>query len=725
MQSLASIIVAATRASQIEALEPNAIIPVEWSTTTDFLGDFVLQLDETLPGMDRIYIFSWHHTIFNEIHGGVDASGMTPTRGDLDDPSVLTVDITSGPVSGVDFEIASSLQNEMVLMRDGVTRLATDIWRPSRRQGLAWPTLLNRTPYPTLGIAPPRDFAQSGYVVIQQNTRGRFGSEGVDDVFDDDGWLENQDGYDTIEWIAQQPWSDGKIGTFGLSAHGITQYMAAGALPPHLKCAIVEFATGNLYHDVIYTGGEFRKNLVERWLQDQGSLHKLDEYFAHPTEDIYWDDRNLMNRTSQVNVPMLHIGGWYDVFTQGTLDAFRTIHESGGPGARRNQKLVIGPWIHGFYSFSAQGELLYPISSIFADYLTTVLRWYDFWLKDKDNGIMDDPAVRYFVMGPGLPEGSDGPGNIWRTAADWPPPATPTSYYLQPGGVLATTSPPSMGGESMYTSNPADPVPTRGGGNLFLNIGQGPMDQRSVDDTRSDVMVWETAPLAAPVEATGPVTFTLYASSDKTDTDWMVKLEDVYPDGRAMLVTDLVLKARHRLGFDQENLMTPGTVHDFQIDLWDTSITFAAGHRIRVAVASSNYPRFEMNPQTGEPYNQHTSTEIATNRVQHSATNPSHLVLSVTDAASLEGCRPAATVPSLRIQKLGAGQVRLDWDPVADLCHARYRIYAGLDGPGWSGIVRRPVGETVNTFLETDDPGVFWQVVSEGTDGGNGPHGSP
>ncbi|UCF66747.1 MAG: CocE/NonD family hydrolase [Acidobacteriota bacterium] len=720
---LEAVTVGVTRDSVTAGLELDDPIPVEWTAETDASGFYRLDLDESLPGMDRLFVFTHHHTVFNELYPSIDTRGMAPWREDVGEPGVVTLDLTTGPATGIDLEVASSKRAERITMRDGITELATDVWLPSRRSGMSWPTLLNRTPYGRGD--PPRRLILGDYAVVIQNTRGRNDSDGIDDVFDDDGWLENQDGYDTVEWIAAQGWCNGRVGTFGGSAHGITQYLVAGAAPPSLVCAVAEIASGNPYQDMAYPGGEFRKHLVETWLANQGSSHKLDEYFAHPNEDAYWDDRNLLLRANQVVIPILHIGGWYDIFTQGTLDAFRILHERGGPGARRNQKLIIGPWVHGLYVSPFQGELWYPTQSLLLDYEQAIIRWYDFWMKGNETGIMDEPPARAYVMGPGLPEASTAPGNFWRTSDSWPPPATPTPFYLQPGGVLTDSPPPSEGGESSFLSDPANPVPTRGGNNLYEDIGVGPFDQRPVDDIRADVLVWQTAPLSEPIEASGPIRFVLYASSDRPDTDWVVKLEDVYPDGRAMLVTDLILVGRHRVSLREEDLLGSGVVYQFEVKLWDTSITFPAGHRIRVALASSNYPRFEINPQTGEPFHQHTHQEVATNRIQHHASAPSHLELSVVDPGSLIGCRPTEHVSRLTLERVQGAEVRLTWDPTVDPCHRRYRVYAGKHGAQWPWIVRRPVAETEATTLVSADEGLFWQVVSEGTDGSNGPHGSP
>ncbi|MBP7146306.1 MAG: CocE/NonD family hydrolase [Acidobacteria bacterium] len=710
--------VGATRWSAVAGLGPDDVIPVEWSATTDADGRYIIDVDGALPGLDRVAVFTAYHIVFNELHGGADTRGLVPRRRDLDEPGVLPVDLAAGAATNVDFQVASSKSTERVLMRDGVTTLATDVWLPSRRPGLRWPVVLSRTPY-ARGY-PSWVYIAFDYAVVIQSTRGREDSDGVDQVFEDDGWDVHQDGYDAVEWAAAQAWSNGRVGMAGGSALGITQYRAAGAAPPHLLCAIPEVATANPYHDMFFPGGVWRKNLVETWVAGQGSQHKLADWYAHPNEDDYWSGQNTLLRAGSVQVPMLHIGGWYDIFSQGTLDAFRVFHEQGGPGARRNQKLVIGPWLHGWYQATTQGQLVYPANSVFADYGWLHLRWFDFWLKGQDNGVMDEPPVRAYVMGPALPGGPTGPGNFWRSGDSWPPAAAPTAYYLQPGGSLSLAPPPTNGGETTLTANPAAPVPTFGGNNLYSNEGLGPYDQRLVDQPPS-VKVWQTPPLSAPVEATGPLSFVLYASSDRPDTDWVVKLEDVYPDGTAMLVTDMVLQARHRRGTDREDLLTPGQVYRFDVELWDTSITFPAGHHVRVALQSSNSPRFEINPQTGEPFKKHTRTEVAINRVKHSASAPSHLLLSVVDPAAAQGCRPVQVVTGLSVEKLSEGRIRLAWDRSADACHRRYRVYAGIEGPQWPWVVRRPIGETEGTELVTGDAGLFWQVVSEGTDGGNGP----
>ena len=629
------IVIGIARESSFADLDPTDRVAFEWFASSDASGSYTIDLDETLPGMDRLIVFTNHQGVFNELHGGVDLHAMSPWRQDVELPGVVFIDLTIGPVTGVDFQIAANKRNERMPAADG-TELSTDIQLPSRIPGLRWPVLMMRTPYGRGSAA--RYMIENDYAVVVQSSRGRQDSDGEDMVFDADGWLEHRDGYDAVAWAVQQSWSNGRLCTYGGSANGITQYRLVGTAPPGLVCAAIEIATPTPYADMFYPGGAFREHMIETWLSNNGSLHKLPEYHAHPNDDAYWQERDLMNRISVVETPAIHIGGWYDIFSQGTLEGFRAMHEDAASGARRNQKLVMGPWIHGLYGSPAQGDLLYPGNSTFSKD-PELLRWFDFWLKGEDNGIMDEPPARYYVMGPGDggPIGN-GTANVWRTADTWPPPATDTSYYLQRNGSLRTASPNGSSGESAYLSNPDDPVPTNGGNNLYGDIGRGPTIQNTVD-SRADVVVWESQGLNAPLEVSGTVRMELYAASDRTDTDWVVKLEDVYANGNALLVADLTLRARHRNGHDQEALLTPNQVYTFEVELWDTSVTFDKGHRIRVAIGSSNSPRFDVNPQTGEPVHQHTHTEVASNRIMTHANAPSRLILPVVDVRCVRRLR--------------------------------------------------------------------------------------
>lgn len=719
-----------TRVSVAAGTPDGDAIPVEWTAATDEFGFYRFDLDEALPGMDRLLVFTRQADVFGELYPDVDSRGVTPKGADIVEPGVVELDLTVAAVTGIDFVVASNQARLMVPMSDGV-RLDTRWHLPSRRPGMEWPVLLLRTPYQLFG--GDSLFLENDYALVNQNTRGRFDSEGEDTVYDSDGWVAHQDGYDTVEWIDAQAWSeDGKVCTRGKSAPGITSYLAAGTTPAALACVFAEVAGANHYDDYYYPGGVFRKYMIETWMEDNGSLHKLSEVKAHPNEDTYWNDRSLLlePRLSMVEVPMLHYSGWYDIVSQGTIDLFKALHEGGSAGARRNQKLVVGPWDHGTsYGYPSVGELHYPQNAVF-DARGMALDWFEFWLKGRDNGIMDTPPVRAYVMGPGgsIPGGADpdDPGNFWRTSATWPPASTETAYYIHNNGLLSTDPPSSSSADTSYVTDPANPVPTVGGNNLFSdeNMLIGPRDQSSVDG-RADVLVWETRRLQDPIEVSGSIKFILYGSSDQPDTDWVVKLEDVYPDGRIMLVGDMPLMARHRIDLDREDLLTPGQIYEFTIDLWDTSITFGDRHKIRVAIQSSNYPRFEVNPQTGEPFDQHTTTNVATNVVHHDVSNLSRLMLPVVDPVAVEGCAATEHVTGLAVDRLAGDEVRLTWNGVADACHAQYRVYAGTVGPEWPWIVRRPVVETTATQVDVTDEGVFWQVVSEGTDGGNGPHGVP
>jgi uncharacterized protein len=521
----------------------------------------------------------------------------------------------------------------MVAMRDSI-QLATDVYL-SDNPG-QWPTLLIRTPYgkntnSTIELIAAYLTSQR-YAVVIQDTRGRFDSQGADSLFLDDGWGEQrQDGYDTVEWIAKQSWSNGKVGTWGASAFGITQYMMAGSAPPHLVCQFVEVAATNLYSQAAYPGGVLLKNLVEEWIAGQGSQYLLPFVIARSNYDATWERLNLESRFQVVNVPIYHLGGWHDIFTAATINGFAGLQHNGAAGARGKQKLLIGPWTHANWFDTKQGELTFPSNSALTidEYLTgTLLRWFDYWLQGKDTQIMSEPPVRYYVMG-AIEDGA--PGNEWRSANDWPPTAQPTPFYFHENGDLATEKSAATTAAQSYQYDPKNPVPTKGGRNLMIDAG--PYDQRSTEN-RSDVLVFTTPVLAQPVEVIGEITAKLWVSSSAKDTDFMAKLTDVYPDGRSMLVSDGALQARHRYSLRQENFMTPDSVYTCEIDLWSTAIIFNQGHRIRVAISSSNAPRFDPNPNTGHPLRADSVTVVATNTVHLDANYPSHIVLPVTNGTT-------------------------------------------------------------------------------------------
>jgi predicted acyl esterase len=376
---------------------------------------------------------------------------------------------------------APAKRTEWVVARDG-TRLATDVYLPSGSG--PFPAVLARTPYDKNGLAGIAGAAtRRGYALVAQDTRGRFASQGDNLPFEGDDWTPGrQDGYDTVEWIARQPWSNGKVGTWGGSALGITQLGMAGNAPPHLTCQHITVATPSFYHHGAYPGGVFKKAMVEDWLRStRHSPEALPRWTAHPDYDAFWRERELEGRFRRVNVPAVHIGGWYDIFTQGTLDAFVGYQTKGGPGARGRQKLVMGPWTHGPMQRRA-GELTYPENAAAPPSpVHDVWRWFEHWLQPGtraaggDNGIDREPSVTYYLMGDAFDPSA--PVNAWRTADRWPIPAHDTAFYLTSARSLAAR-PPAEGSPLTYRYDPSDPAPTAGGPQLTLPAG--PRDQKAV-----------------------------------------------------------------------------------------------------------------------------------------------------------------------------------------------------------------------------------------------------
>jgi len=508
----------------------------------------------------------------------------------------------------------SRFQTYMVPMRDGV-RLATDVCLGAGPG--PWPVILSRTPYGARrkGLGQGTDT----YVVVAQDVRGRFDSEGDSLAFFDDGWGEHQDGLDTVKWIRAQPWCNGKVATVGGSAGAILENMLAGANPPGLAAQFIQVGAGSLYHNAAYPGGVLQERLVHGWLEgNRFAAHNLELMAAHPFYDELWQQVDSVARIKQerVNIPAVHVGGWFDVFTQGTLDSFIARSQ-----IAPNQWLVMGPWPHGMKR--DVGELVFPPNSVqVPNQMMSSARFFEHWLRGKDNGVDKTPRVTYYVMGACDEPGA--PGNEWRTADSWPVTATATEFYLGANRELLPESPAA--GSLKYDYDPARPVPTLGGGNL--NLKAGPMDQSKLEG-RADVLVFSTPPLEKPVEVTGRVMLRLYASSSAHDTTFMAKLCDVYPDGRSMLITDGALRAACRESLSSPSPLEPGKVYEFNIAIGSTSIIFNKGHRIRVDVSSSNYPRFAAHPNVwgeGKP-------QTATQTVYYGGTHASVVILPVVTTA--------------------------------------------------------------------------------------------
>jgi len=510
-----------------------------------------------------------------------------------------------------------SNETVMVEMRDGI-RLATDVYLPSEN-ALPHGTLLVRTPYNKNDMRDlGKTWAKLGWPNVIQDMRGRYESEGIDTVFRN----AHTDGPDTLNWIADQSFSNGKIATFGGSALGINQYYMAGANPDNLACQYVQVATPNLYNTGVQQGGQLRWSLVPRWLEGQNSLYMLDEYLAHENYTLdYWGNVSLEGKWDQVNVPAIHIGGWYDCFAQGTVNGFMGYQYQGGPGARGNSKLIMGPWTHS--GGQEQGELVYPENAMdnFSIYMFSDM--IEQYTMNNGNRFNDWPSVLYYVMGDVI--NTSAPGNVWLSADDWPVPYEEVSVFMTPSNGL-TVNQPTFSDSFTYEYDPMDPVPTVGGQNL--NIEKGPYDQRDVEN-RDDVLVFSSDVLTEPVWIAGPVKARLFVSSDCADTDFTVKLTDVYPDGRSMLITDGIIRMRNRNGYDHWDFMNPGEVYEVEIDLWSTAYLFNEGHKIRVSVSSSNAPRFLPNPNTKDGWMKNDTYIIAENSVFVGKNHPSQIILPV------------------------------------------------------------------------------------------------
>lgn len=506
----------------------------------------------------------------------------------------------------------------MLPMRDGIG-LATDVHLPAHG-GPAFPVIVVRTTYGRGGGKLGQAFTDRGYAAVFQDTRGRGNSEGKEMVFADDGWGERQDGADTIAWVKKQPWCNGAIGTWGMSALGITQVLMAGATQD-VKCQSIGVAGSTFYGQLVYQGGVFRKSLCEGWLTAQKIPYMIDFWHSHPVCDDFWKPYNAELRAPQVTAPAMHVGGWWDIFGQGTLNNFTSRQHEGGPGAKGNQKLIMGAWLHG--PNPKPGDLVLRDNFNF-DFGAYEKRFQDFWLKGEQNGIMTEPAVHYYTLGDVFDPKA--PGNEWRTANDWPPfPTVDTAYFLHGDRTLSTApaaeAPPTL----TYTYDPANPCPTHGGAELLLPAG--PFDQKELA-ARPDVLAFASAPLENPVEVTGRVHVRLFVSTDAPDTDFTAKLIDVYPDGRQFLMLDGIRRLKFRNGYEKADPLPPGSIGELDIDLWSISMIVNTGHRIGLHVSSSNYPRFEKNPNTGEDL-PGSDLRAAHNAVCMDPEHPSALMLPV------------------------------------------------------------------------------------------------
>ncbi len=592
------------------------------------------------------------------------------------------------------YDVLRSEHDLMIPMRDGL-RMATDVYRPARN-GVPvdgrFPVLLNRTPYGKGSLASQAEtFAKNGYVVAVQDLRGRYASQGK--------FLKVQpadatDGYDTIEWLAKQAWSNGKVGMWGQSFAAHAQAGAAQLNPPSLSTLVINMGgMSNAWdHGVRYRGtyemgrqltwawsqlladaktpdvkALLTKEKVEDWYALQPMRRGLNplsvapeyeawylDFFEHADYDAFWKDPmvNWEEHYAQTsNIPMIHIGGWYDIFLAGTFTNFVGLSKlKSAP-----QRILVGPWTHSGNIRPYAGDVSFGTEAAIADFYGTFhLRWFDHFMKGLATGVERDAPVRLFVMGTGDGhKDADGRlfhGGYWRDAASWPIASTRmVPYYFHADGALSTTPPRKPSASTTYTFDPRHPVPTIGGGSS-ARLKDGAYDQREDPRfppsaapfmplrSRADVVVFQTEPLTEDMTVIGPITVVLHASSNRTDTDFTAKLIDVYPSsetwpgGFDMNLTDAIVRGRYRATRDHAVMLTPGRVYPFTIEPFPTANVFKKGHRIRVDISSSNFPRFDVNPNTGEPLGRNRRMVTAESTIHHSAVYPSHIVLPIAPA---------------------------------------------------------------------------------------------
>lgn len=546
--------------------------------------------------------------------------------------------------------------------RDGVT-LRADVCRP-KAEG-KFPVLLTRTPYNKDGSI---DFclkgAERGYVVVVQDVRGRFASDGDWYPFK----YESQDGYETVEWAAALPYSNGKVGMFGGSYVGATQFLAAIAQPPHLAGICPNYTASNYHDGWTYQGGAFEQWFNESWTTSLAkdtigriavSASRKDDdvsawtqklpltsypvlkvptsaelapYFVdwllHPNYDDYWKQWSIEDHYSQIQVPVFSLGAWYDIFLGGTLRNYQRLKkEAGTEAARQGQKLMVYVGGHAGGSKNPKVGALDFGDKLPFDIGDVTLRWYDHLLKGIANGVEQEKPVKVFVMGK----------NDWRDEEDFPlKRAKTTPYYLHSaeaangisGGGTLSTAVPTDEKPDQFVYDPENAVPTIGGPLCCrpLPTGIGPEDQRPAE-ARDDVLVFSTPAFTRSTEVTGPVVLDLYVSSSAVDTDFTGQLVDVWPDGFAQNLTDGILRLRYRNTQEKPEFANPGEIYHITVDLWATSNVFLPGHKLRLEVSSSNFPRFDRNMNTGEDQAHATHMVCATNVVYHDKSRPSALIL--------------------------------------------------------------------------------------------------
>jgi uncharacterized protein len=509
--------------------------------------------------------------------------------------------------------------------RDGVS-LSANVFLP---QGAGpFPVVLSRTPYlkDALGESSgyvAKKYVDAGFAFVMQDVRGKGRSAGFYEAFTPD----MEDGFDTVEWVASQPWCNGKVGMVGASALGITSNLAAIAAPPHLIAAYVIVAP---YDQLLntYPGGVLKDEDTLGWLKGQGeSQSQLDKVRGGATNTAFWNEHAMSTQRKFIHIPIYNQGAWYDIFNDGNVENFRWLQNFGSKGARGNQKLYMGPAGHGGLG-ADKSDIEYNQPGA-APPPSEEMRWWEYWLKGVDNGIMKEPPVTLFMMASGRKGHPSALSHVFKSA-NWPPVNHPTAYYLTSDMHLSVKAPSAADAKLTYKFDPANPVKTYGGSNLLQTAG--PLDQRPIGQ-RQDYLRFESPVLDKDLAIAGHVDMTLWAATDGFDTDFMVKLVDVYPDGYEQIILDNPIRTRYRHGRDPDDvaLMIPGKPEELHIDLWNTAFTFEKGHKIQVTVSSSNSTKFEINPNTGETFGAPTSTppRVAQNTIYFDKKHPSAMILPV------------------------------------------------------------------------------------------------
>ena len=542
-------------------------------------------------------------------------------------------------------------ENLRVPMRDGV-KLATDLYRPVEVKG-PLPAVMIRTPYNRKSQATAaRMFAGQGYAVLVQDVRGKFDSEGVFTVSAND----TRDGADLLDWISAQPWATGKVGTYGCSYLGEDQIELSKVRHPHHTAMIAQAAGGAYRFAGLMTGGALELAMASEWFYKNGNktdprakpspvnlaamwntlplvdmlrkagapLTDWDEWVSHAPGDPWWDQFGYVNGKNRFNVPALQVCSWYDNVVKATLDLFNLLGKNADSAAARdNQFVIISPTTHCRSERATEhtmvGQLDFGDAQL--DYFNFYVKWFDHFLKGEENGVLKMPRVQLYVMG----------RNQWRGENEWPLARTQfTRFYLRSDGILSTQQPGDEAADR-YTYDPGNPVPTVGGAICCTPHPQnpdGPLDQREVEK-RPDVLIYSTPVLKQGIEITGPLEALLYISSSARDTDFTAKLVDVHPDGAAYTVQEGIQRARYRQGLERKVWMKPGEVYPLKVDLMATSIYIPAGHRIRLEISSSNFPRFDRNLNTGGNNYDETRWQAARNAVHHANAHASYILLPV------------------------------------------------------------------------------------------------